>query len=67
MAQQDPIDAMLQELQQDLGNCLTMLRICVQLRKNSQHLLELLRSMLAELAETIEQTLPQLPPDEDQP
>jgi hypothetical protein len=61
----DPIDTLLDQLNQDMGNCLTLLRICVQLRRNSTHLLELLKSMLGDLAENIEQALPSLPGEED--
>jgi hypothetical protein len=61
----DPIDAILTDLQRDLGHCHTMLRICQQLRRNSAHLLQLLTSMLAELAEQIEAALPRLPAEED--
>lgn len=68
MAQQDPIDATLAELREDLSNVLTMLNISLALRRNSAHLLQLLRSMMVDLCEHIEQALPTLPDmDEEGP
>lgn len=64
MAQPDPIDTTLAELRHDLSNCLTMLGISLALRRNSAHLLQLLRSMLIDLSEHIEQALPSLPAEE---
>jgi hypothetical protein len=61
MAQPDPIDTILAELRQELTNTLTMLNIALSLRRNSAHLLQLVRSMMVELCEQIEQALPVLP------
>ena len=60
----DPIDQLLAELRHSMGNTLMMMDICMQLRRNSAHLLQLVRSMLAELGEEIERALPTLPPEE---
>jgi hypothetical protein len=64
MAPQDPIDATLAELREDLSNVLTMLNISLALRRNSAHLLQLLRSMMVDLCEHIDQALPSLPEEE---
>ena len=64
MAQPDPIDATLAELREDLAHCLTLLNICVQLRRNSSHLLTLLGSMLIDLREQIDQATEILPAEE---
>jgi hypothetical protein len=47
-----------------MGNALMMMDICVQLRRKSAHLLQLVRSMLAELGAEIEAALPSLPEEE---
>jgi hypothetical protein len=65
MAQPDPIDTILAELREDLSNTLTMLGIALALRRNSAHLLQLVRSMLGDLSERIDQALPILPAGED--
>ena len=67
MAQPDPIDTLLAELRQELSNTLTMLNIVVALRRNSAHLLQLLRSMMGDLCEQIEQAVPTLPEDPEEP
>jgi hypothetical protein len=64
MAQPDPLDTILADLRQDLSNTLTMLNIAIALRRNSAHLVQLLRSMLGDLCEHIDQVLP-LPPEEE--
>jgi hypothetical protein len=65
MAQpEDQIAIILEELRQDLTNTLTMLTIAIALQRNSAHLLQLLRAMLGELCEHIEQALPTVPPEE---
>jgi len=64
MAQPDPIDTILAELRQSLANVSTMLNICVQLRRSERQLLPLLRTMLQELCEQVEQSLPSLPEEE---
>jgi hypothetical protein len=65
MAEQDPIDTILAELRQELGDTLTMINIVVALRRNSAHLLTLVHSMLAELAVHIDRVLPGFPEDEE--
>jgi hypothetical protein len=55
------MDPLLAELRQDLTNTLTMLNIALALRRNSAHLLQLLRSMRMDLCERIKQALPSLP------
>ena len=65
MPEQDPIDTILSDLDHDLGNCLTMLRICVQLRRNSAHLLGLLHAMLADLEMKLAAILPTFPEEEE--
>jgi hypothetical protein len=67
MAQPDPIDQVLAELRQDFSNILTMINIVTALRRNSAHLLQLLHSMLAELAVKIDAILPTFPEEEDAP
>ena len=65
MAQlEDSIDTVLADLRQDTAHALTMINICIQLRRNSAHLLQLLASMLDELRDHIEQALPVLPSQE---
>jgi hypothetical protein len=66
MAQPDPTDQILAELRQELSNTLTMLNICVQLRRNSAHLLQLLRSMLDDLSQEIQDALPLLPAEDQE-
>jgi hypothetical protein len=63
---EDQIAIILEELRQDLTNTSTMLTIAIALRCNSVHLLQLLRAMLAELCEHIEQALPTWPPEKDE-
>jgi hypothetical protein len=41
----DPIDQILGELRHTMGNTLMLLDICLQLRRNSAHLVQLVRSM----------------------
>jgi hypothetical protein len=60
----NPIDPILTDLRQDLTNTLTLLNIAFALRRNSRHLLHLLRSMMIELCEHIDQALPLLPEEE---
>jgi hypothetical protein len=43
---QDPIDQTLAELRQSFADISTMLNIAIALRRNSSHLLTLLRSMM---------------------
>jgi len=57
----DPIDTVLAELRQDLGNTLTVINIVVALRRNQPQLLPLLRDMLGELSQHIEVSLPTIP------
>jgi hypothetical protein len=61
MAQQDPIDTTLAELRQSFADISTMINIAIALRRNSGHLLTLLRSMLSDLCEQIDHALPSLP------
>jgi ABC-type transporter Mla subunit MlaD len=67
MAQADQIDQTLEELRQAMGNTLTMINIVVALRRNSGHLLQLLRSMMDDLCEQIDRALPTFPDEEEQP
>jgi excisionase family DNA binding protein len=57
----DPIDTVLAELRQDLGNTLTVINIVVALRGNQPQLLPLLRDILGELSQHIEASLPAIP------
>jgi excisionase family DNA binding protein len=57
----DPIDTVLAELHQDIGNTLCVINIVVALRRNRSQLLPLLRGMLGELSQHIEASLPTLP------
>jgi len=66
MAQEDPIDTILAELRQELSDTLTMLNIVVALRRNSEHLLQLLRSMLDDLSQEIQDALPLLPAEDQE-
>ena len=66
MAQPDPIDTILADLRQTLGDTLTMINIVIALRRNSGHLLHLLHSMLAELAVKIDTTLPTFPEEPEE-
>jgi hypothetical protein len=61
MTQPDPIDQILGELRRTMGNTLMMMDICMQLRRNSAHLLQLVRTMLAELGNEIARAVPMLP------
>jgi hypothetical protein len=61
MTQPDPIDQILGELRRTMGNTLMMMDICMQLRRNSAHLLQLVRTMLAELGDEIARAVPVLP------
>jgi hypothetical protein len=61
----DPIDTVLAELRQDLGNTLTVINIVVALRGNQPQLLQLLRDMLDELSQHIEASLPAIPEEDD--
>jgi hypothetical protein len=60
MAPDDDIDTILADLRKEVGNVLTLINIVIALRRNSAHLLELLRSMMVDLCEEIERTLPRL-------
>jgi hypothetical protein len=64
MAQPDPIDTTLAELRHSMGNTLMLLDICLQLRRNSEHLLQVVRSMMVDLCAEIEAALPSLPEEE---
>jgi hypothetical protein len=64
MAQPDPIDETLGELRHSMGNTLMLIDICIELRRSSAHLLQVVRFMLAELSEEIERAPPTLPPEE---
>jgi hypothetical protein len=64
MTQPDPIDTTLAELRQSFADISTMINIVVALRRNSGHLLQLLRSMMVDLSEQIDQALPFLPAEE---
>jgi len=64
MAQPDPTDQILAELRHSMGNTLMMMDICMQLRRNSTHLIQLVRSMMVDLCAEIEAALPSLPPEE---
>lgn len=66
MAQPDPIDTTLAELRQELSDTLTMINIVVALRRNSAHLLQLLRSMLDDLSQEIQEALPLLPAEDQE-
>jgi hypothetical protein len=66
MAQPDPIDTTLAELRQELSDTLTMLNIALALRRNSAHLLQLLRSMLDDLSQEIQDALPLLPAEDQE-
>ena len=61
----DPIDTLLAELRQDIGNTLTLINIVVELRRNQRQLLQLLRRMLGELSQHIEASLPAIPEEDD--
>lgn len=62
----DPIDITLAELRQTLGDTLTMVNIAIALRRNSGHLLSLLRGMMVDLGEHIDHALPTFPdPDKE--
>jgi hypothetical protein len=65
MAEQDPVDATLSDLRQTLGDTLTMINIVIALRRNSSHLLQLVHTMLADLAVKIDAALPTFPEEED--
>jgi hypothetical protein len=60
----DPIDTTLAELRQSFADISTMINIVVALRRNSGHLLQLLRSMMVDLSEQIDRALPSLPVEE---
>jgi hypothetical protein len=53
MTQPDPIDTTLAELRQSFADISTMINIAIALRRNSGHLLTLLRSMMIDLCEQI--------------
>jgi hypothetical protein len=61
---QDPIDQTLAELRQSFADISTMLNIAIALRRNSSHLLTLLRSMMIDLCEQIDRAVPSLPEEE---
>jgi hypothetical protein len=61
----DPIDTLLAELIEDISNTLTIINIVVELRRNQPQLLRLLRSMLGELSQHIEASLPAIPEEDD--
>jgi hypothetical protein len=66
MTQQDPIDQLLAELRQELSDTRTMINIVVALRRNSSHLLQLVHTMLADLAVKIDAALPSFPEEDDE-
>jgi hypothetical protein len=51
MIQPDPIDTTLAELRQSFADISTMINIAIALRRNSSHLLILLRSIMSDLCE----------------
>jgi hypothetical protein len=61
---QDPIDQTLAEVRQSFADISTMLNIAIALRRNSSHLLTLLRSMMIDLCEQIDRAVPSLPEEE---
>jgi hypothetical protein len=67
MAEPDPVDVTLADLRQTLGDTLTMINIVIALRRNSAHLLQLLRSMMVDLCQQIELSLSLLPEEENRP
>jgi hypothetical protein len=64
MAQPDPTDQILAELRQSFADISTMINIAIALRRNSGHLLTLLRSMMVDLCEQIDHALPSLHAEE---
>jgi hypothetical protein len=60
----DPIDQILAELRQSFADISTMINITIALRRNSGHLLTLLRSMMVDVCAQIDQALPILPAGE---
>jgi hypothetical protein len=64
MTQPDPIDTTLAELRQSFADISTMINIVIALRRNSGHLLTLLRGMMVDLSEQIDRALPSLPEEE---
>jgi hypothetical protein len=61
MTQPDPIDTTLAELRQSFADISTMINIAIALRRNSGHLLTLLRSMMIDLCEQIGHAVASLP------
>ena len=62
MTQPDPIDTTLAELRQSFADISTMINIAIALRRNSSHLLILLRSIMSDLCEQIDRLdVPPLP------
>jgi hypothetical protein len=64
MTQPDPIDTTLAELRQSFADISTMINIAIAFRRHSSHLLILLRSIMSDLCEQIDQALPILPAGE---
>jgi hypothetical protein len=57
-------DQTLAEVRQSFADISTMLNIAIALRRNSSHLLTLLRSMMIDLCEQIDRAVPSLPEEE---
>jgi hypothetical protein len=65
MAQpEDPIDILLTDLHQQVGNLLTLINIIRQLKRSQKQLLPALRTMMEELCVEIAAMAPQLPAEE---
>ena len=65
-----PLDPILAELRQEMGNTILLLNIVITLRSNQlvsnqRRLLPLLRDMLGELRQSIEAVLPAIPEQDD--
>ena len=60
----DPIDQVLVDLRQSLSDSLSLLSVTIDIRRNSEKLLVLLRSILLDLGEDIVRALPVLPTEE---
>jgi hypothetical protein len=60
-----PIDTLLADLRQDMGNTLCMIDIVITLGRNQRQFLPHLRDMLGELSQHIEAFLPAIPEKDD--